>query len=361
MPDLYGKSYTREELAQRVGCMEQVCGVQRITLADGNEAGVEAFNFSTGGGLEFQVLAGRGMDIGRATYRSYPLAWMSPTGVLASPYFEPEGFGWLRGFYGGLMTSCGLTYAGAPCTDGDEELGLHGRISYIPARHVCSGASWHNGDYLMYVQGEMREATVFGPNIVLTRRISSMLGHPVIHVQDVVENQGFVPQEHMLVYHCNLGFPLMDESTELVAPSAEVRGQKDFAQATLDTHASFAAPELIDERVYYHKLHANEDGSTTVAVVNRELGAGIAVAFSLNINELPNLVQWKMPGMGTYVMGIEPANCLVEGRTLERERGTLQVMEPGETRRYTMTISVYEGPEAIDGLVNSIRAIGSAG
>lgn len=358
MPELYGKSYSRDELRKRVGRMEQVGGIRRVTLADGNEAGVEAFDVRTGSGLDFTVLAGRGLDIGAATYRSYPLAWMSATGVPHAAYFEPEGLGWLRGFYGGLLTTCGLTYAGAAHTDGEEELGLHGRISYLPARYVCSGASWHEDDYLMYVQGEMRETTVFGPNLVLTRRISAMLGHPVIHMQDVVENQGFKPQEHMLLYHCNLGFPLMDANTELVAPSAEVEGLQDFAKDTVDSHAAFAEPRDISERVYYHRLHANEDGSTTVAVVNRELGAGIAVAFTFNVNQLPSMAQWKLPGLGTYVMGVEPANCRVEGRAKERARGTLQVMQPGETRTYTMTISVYEGPEPIDQLVAGIRAMG---
>ncbi|MGC9320227.1 MAG: aldose 1-epimerase family protein [Armatimonadota bacterium] len=358
MAELYGRSYTREELTERVGSMDQVAGVRRITLADGNEKGVDAFEVRTGGGLDFTVLAGRGMDVGQATYRSYPLAWQSCTGVPAASYFEPEGLGWLRGFHGGLVTTCGLTYAGAPATDGEEQLGLHGRVSYTPARHISSGASWHNGDYLMYVEGQMREASVFGPNMVLTRRISSMLGHPVLHIQDVVENQGFQPQEHMLVYHCNLGFPLMDATTELVAPSREVVGQEEFAQETVDSHASFDAPQQIDERVYYHQLHAAEDGSTQVGVVNRELGAGVGIYFNLNVNELPYLVQWKMPGQGTYVMGIEPANCHVEGRPAERERGTLQVMEPGESRSYTMTIGIVEGPEGIDQLVSSIRSLG---
>lgn len=355
MPELFGNTYTPEELRQRVGSMEQVAGIRRMTLADGNEKGVEAFDVTTGGGLDFTVLAGRGMDIGRARYRGYPLAWQSSTGVPAAAFFEPEGLGWLRGFHGGLVTTCGLTYAGAPAVDGEEELGLHGRVSYTPAKHISSGASWHEDDYLMYVEGEMRESSVFGPNMVLTRRISAMLGHPVIHMQDLVENEGFEPQEHMLVYHCNLGFPLMGEGTELVAPSATVEGQEEFAQETVDSHASFDAPQQVDERVYYHTLSALEDGSTQVGVVNRDLGLG--VYFTLNVNELPYLAQWKMPGRGTYVMGVEPANCHVEGRPAERERGTLQVMEPGETRQYTMTIGIVEGQDGIDQLVNSIRSL----
>ena len=358
MPALYGKSYSKDELRKRVGTIDQVAGVRKIELAEGNERGVEAFDFRTGGGLDFTVLAGRGMDIGAATYRSYPLAWLSSTGVPAASYFEPEGFGWLRGFHGGLISTCGLTYAGAPCTDGDEELGLHGRVSNIPAKNLCHGASWHDDNYVMYAQGDMRESIVFGPNIVMTRRVSAILGHPMLHVQDIVENQGFVPQEHMMVYHCNFGFPLMDANTELIAPDAEVRGQKEFATETLDSHTAFAEPSQIDERCYYHKLNAGEDGNTMVAMVNRELGAGIGVGITYNVDMLPNLVQWKMPCEGTYVMGLEPANCLVEGRDLERERGTLQVLEPGESRTYDLTFNIYEGPEALEQLENGISALG---
>lgn len=358
MPALYGKRYEMDELRKRVGSLDQVGGVRRIELADGNERGIEAFEFRTGGGLDFTVLAGRGMDIGAVTYRSYPLAWISPTGVPAASYFEPEGLGWLRGFHGGLIATCGLTYAGAPGPDGDEDLGLHGRVSNIPAKNLSYGASWHEDNYVMYAQGEMRESIVFGPNMVMTRRVSAILGHPMLHVQDIVENQGFAPQEHMIVYHCNLGFPLMDANTELIAPSAEVRGQTQYAQETIESHASFADPGDVGERVYYHRLNADEDGNTMVGVVNRELGAGIGLAFTFNVNALPNLVQWKMPGQGTYVMGIEPANCLVEGRAKERERGTLQVLEPGESRTYDLTFNIYEGPEAIDQLINGIRALG---
>ena len=358
MPALYGKSYSMDDLRKRVGCMEQVGGVRRIELADGNEKGVEAFEFRTGGGLDCTVLAGRGMDIGPATYRSYPLAWVSSTGAPAASYFEPEGLGWLRGFHGGLITTCGLTYAGAPGPDGDQDLGLHGRISNIPAKHISSGGNWHEDDYVIYVEGQMRETSVFGPNVVMTRRISSVLGHPVLHVQDTVVNEGFAPQEHMLLYHCNIGFPLLSANTELVTSSAEVAGLQDFAKETVDSHAAFAEPGQVDERVYNHRLNANEDGSTTVAVINRELGAGIALALTFNTKLLPNLAQWKMPGEGTYVLGVEPANCRTEGRAAERERGTLQVLQPNESRTYTLTFSIYEGPEAIDQLVESIQALG---
>ena len=359
MPELYGKELKQYQLLERVGGLDQVGGVRRVMLTEGKEAGVEALEFRTGSGLDFTVYAGRALDIGPATYRGYPLAWLSPTGVPGAAYFEPEGLGWLRSFYGGLLMTCGLTYAGAPATDEDEELGLHGRIAHVPAKNVCHGGTWEGDDYVMFAEGQMREASVFGPNMVLTRRITARLGEDSLTVHDTVENQGFAPQEHMILYHCNLGYPLLDADTELVAPSAAIQGRDEYSQETIRRCTRFAEPEPgVEERVYYHDLNARDDGSTTVAAVNRGLGEGLAVCFEFNKNQLTNLSQWKLPGQGTYVLGIEPGNCRVEGRPAERERGTLQVLEPGEAREYSLTVSVAEGKRELDELVKSIKSIG---
>ena len=56
----------------------------------------------------------------------------------------------------------------------------------------------------------------------------------------------------------------------------------------------------------------------------------------------PVLVEWKMMGEGMYVVGVEPANCRVEGRVKERERGTLEMLDPLEKRNYRIGIS-FEG------------------
>ena len=71
----------------------------------------------------------------------------SPVGEAHPAYFEPEGTRRLRTF-GGLLTTCGLTYAGAPSTDAGEDLGLHGRVS--PARrNVHVDAEWDGDDYVV--------------------------------------------------------------------------------------------------------------------------------------------------------------------------------------------------------------------
>ena len=68
----------------------------------------------------------------------------------------------------------------------------------------------------------------------------------------------------------------------------------------------------------------------------------VTLRLSWGIETLPNLTEWKMPAAGVYALGIEPANCRVEGRVAERERGTLEMLEPGEKRTYYLEIEVLD-------------------
>ena len=76
-------------------------------------------------------------------------------------------------------------------------------------------------------------------------------------------------------------------------------------------------------------------------------GQGLGVYLRYRQAELPRFTQWKMVCAGTYVTGLEPANCLVEGRDKDRARGILQFLEPGESREYLLEIGVLDGQEAI--------------
>ena len=59
---------------------------------------------------------------------------------------------------------------------------------------------------------------VFGENLVLTRRIEAQLGGRAIAILDRVENRGFRPTPHMLLYHFNFGWPLLDQGSRFLAP-----------------------------------------------------------------------------------------------------------------------------------------------
>jgi hypothetical protein len=139
MTNLFGTSFTRSELLQHVGDLSQLAGVRVGELGDGFERGVRVADFRTGSGLAFTVLVDRGLDIGWADFGGAALAWRSPAPAAAPAFFEPAGLGWLRGFSGGLVTTCGLTYFGAPVVDEGQALGLHGRASF---RHSFCLRRW---------------------------------------------------------------------------------------------------------------------------------------------------------------------------------------------------------------------------
>lgn len=359
MARLYGREFSRYELMRKIGDISQVAGAKSYQLTDGNEKGVEAVDFRTGTGFSFTVLPGRGMDISYAEYNGQPLCWRSATGDVGPSYFEPEGLGWLRGFYGGLVVTCGMTYAGAPCTDEEKELGLHGRMSYTPAKNVWTDGQWEGDEYVMWTQGKVREASVFGENIVLTRKVRARLGESKFHLHDVVENLGFEPVPHMYLYHINGGFPAVDEDSVLLSPTQEAVPRDEDAQVDAEHYYRFEPPTPgFKERVYYHDMIPDVDGYIHAALVNKNFNDGQGFGFYIKYckSQLPRFIEWKMNGEGTYVVGMEPANCLVEGRSKERERGTLQFLKPGEKREYKLEIGVLTSIEDMEALEKLIKS-----
>ncbi|HUV05301.1 MAG TPA: aldose 1-epimerase family protein [Armatimonadota bacterium] len=360
MPKLYGKDYSKKELLARVGDISQIAGVRLCTLADGVEHGVRAVDFRTGSGLDFSVLVDRGLDISTAAYKGQPLAWRSSTGDVSPALYEEPGFGWLRSFYGGLLVTCGLTYAGAPSVDKAKALGLHGRVSNLPASHVSADAAWQDDEYIIWACGRVRETAVFGENVELQRCITARLGEPRIWICDRVTNLGYQETEHMILYHMNIGFPVIDEGSRLIAPVKSSRPRDADAEMEKELYASFPAPAAgFRERVYYLDMAEAADGTVTAALVNPDLnsGEGFGMYVKYPKRELPKFSEWKMTGEGTYVVGLEPGNCWVEGRPKERELGTLQFLSPGESREYRLEIGVLSSKAEIAGLEEDVRLI----
>lgn len=343
MPSIFGKQFSKSELLKLVGDVSQVGGVSRIVLADGPHSGVEAVEFRTGSGLSFLAVPGRGLDITLAEHCGRPLAWRSPVGEVNAFFYEDRGLNWLRSFPGGLVTTCGLTYLGAPCTDEGEELGLHGRFSNTPASNVAVDGEWEGNEYRMWASGKVREARLFGENILLKRKVSALLGQNKIWIDDIVTNEGPRTTPHMILYHVNAGYPVLDAETRFISPSVDVKPRDEVAAPGIERYYISEPPTSgFQEQVYYHEMAADSDGYTFSALVNKNTASGEPFGFYVRYkkNELPKFIQWKMNGTQEYVFGMEPANCWVEGRDKERERGTLQFLEPGESRSYHMEIGV---------------------
>jgi len=347
MATLFGTSFTRKEILSHVGDLSQVAGIRLMRLSEGKEADLRVADFRTGSGLRFQVNLDRGMDISMAEYRGVPLAWRSPVGDVHPAYFEPEGLGWLRSFPGGLMTGCGLTQVGAPSEDEGQRLGLHGRLSHTPATDIQTNTRWEGDDCLFRLEGAVREFTMFGENLLLERAVEATLGRSSLLLRDRVRNEADRTTPLMLLYHINVGWPILAEGSRLVMHSRTTEPRDRRAEAGLSEATRFSRPiPRFSEQVYYHDLVPDGNGRVSVALVNGELRLGLYLSYSLD--ELPRFTEWKMLGEGTYVLGMEPANCRVGGRAAERAAGTLQHLEPGEERHFSLEIGILDGPDEIE-------------
>lgn len=338
MAQLFGREYSRRQVAQRVGDLIQVAGVERFTYDEGVGDGVRAARVRSGGGLDFTVLLSRGMDIGAASWKGTPFAWVSATGWAHPHAFVPEWRGWLQTFHGGLLTGCGLSNAGAANQDGDENLGIHGRLSHIPAEQAAAWTDWDADEATVFVEGTMREATVFGENLRLRRTVSAPVGGSSMTITDTVVNEGFKTSPLMLLYHLNFGWPLVDEGTRIVVPEGTRTTARDaVAEKGLREATTLSAPVPgYDEQCFFHEVPS---GPVSVEMVNP---SGFGVRIEYDTAAFPYLTQWKMMGEGEYVCGIEPANCRVLGRAAERAAGRLQHIEPGETRRFSVTLTAFD-------------------
>jgi len=348
---LHGQQLERGALARRSGDLAAAGGVRSVVLDNGAERGIRVLEFRTGSGLAFDVLVDRAMDIGPAEHKGRSFGWRSSTGFRhpgLHEYADEGGLSWLRSF-SGLMVTAGLDHTLFTAEVDAAQYhyphrsrvwnGLHGRVANLPAELVGAGTTWHGDRCVLWAEGEVRQAAVFGENLRLHRRIEADLGGDEIRLADTVTNAGFEPNPHMFLYHVNLGWPLVDEGTRFVAPVTRTRWQTDSVAEQGVSHEVLPGPQPgFVEQVYEHELRADEDGRVRACLVNDRLGFGLELEWSTA--EFPHFFQWLHLREGAYAVGLEPSTHAVEGEPAARAGGTMTWLEPGGSRSYTTSFRV---------------------
>ncbi len=346
MVELWGRQWSRTGLLARVGRLEQLAGVQLTEAADGAERGVRLLRFATGAGFDFEVLVDRGSDIGRAWFLGRPLAWWSPVGLIGPWYHDSSGIEWFRGFPGGLVSTCGLDHTLLGGTDDatvfnyphrqTETYGLHGRYTGLPARLAGYGARWQGDECVLWAEAEVSQVAIFGEQLLLTRRIEADLGGTSVRVFDTVTNLGATACPHMMLYHCNIGFPVVDAGAELCYPAPPGAC---VSEACTENYRELAGPEpAFVEECYEHDMTPDDAGYVRAEVRNRAAGLGVYQRYRKD--QLPHHVTWRQLGSGTYVVAMEPSTNRDAGRFDARERGELMYLAPGEQRHYELELGV---------------------
>ncbi|MBQ6614288.1 MAG: aldose 1-epimerase family protein [Clostridia bacterium] len=316
-----------------IGHTSQIYGVEEHRLAGGRGDGMRLLQVRNGKGLEFTVSLDRAADISRLSLSGANFGYFAPCGYVSPKYYDNVGIGFLKSFTAGFFTTCGLTAVGSPCVDDGEETPLHGTVSNIP----CETFGYWEKENKLHIKATVRDAALFSRQLLLEREYIVSLTDNEIVLKDTVKNIGSVESPLQILYHCNMGYPLLDENAKISIPSVSVAPRNEHAATDIDNCLVVEKPQNgYEEMCYFHEMH----GDTVVSIFNSKIGKGLEMHY--NADNLKYFTQWKMMGEYDYVMGLEPGNCLPDGRNVMREKGLLETLKPGEERMFEIKFKFTE-------------------
>jgi len=326
-----------------IGHPLQIRGVEKVVLQEGKGDGMHFLIVRNGIGLEVWISLDRAADLTRVIYNGKNMGYMSACGNVHPSYYDSKNAGFLKSFTAGFMTTTGLTAVGTPCIDDGEELPLHGTISNIPA--ILNGIE-ENDDGIT-IKATIRDTEIFSRKLILTRTYFISYKDDVMSIRDNVKNEDDKTCPYEVLYHCNMGYPLLSENSIVTIPNDGIKPRNDHAKENIDNALVMEKPQAnYEESCFYYDVK-NKNDIAKVGIFNKDINAGII--FSYNKKELPCFTEWKMMGRYDYVLGLEPGNCTPDGRDVLRKNGTLKFIEPnksvdsGITWKFESDINKYEG------------------
>ncbi|MDV7141814.1 DUF4432 family protein [Tropicimonas sp. TH_r6] len=313
----------RARLSELTGDRRQLAAVRCMTLDDGPARGQRVLAFSTGGGLDFWVLADRTMDIGPLWFHGMPVAWQHPAGTLTPQLHDPRsdgGTGVGRALTGFLLTG-GLDNVRQP-RDG---MPLHGTLPLTPARVTSHGEDWNASMPVLFAEGEIVSAHLGGPSFSLTRRIEAAIGGTTLHLTDCVENIGPESAAFRILYHTNFGFPAVGDGTKLTLNGADVLMHEPPSEGRYaDQGPARSFPAGADRfRATLERPAAGQ-------------WRGLSVAVEGDRQALPFVQFWSDPRPRRNIVAIEPVNC---DRNPDGTSADGMTLAPGENWTSTLSYS----------------------
>ena len=153
------------------------------------------------------------------------------------------------------------------------------------------------------------------------------------------------------------GYPLLEPEASTYCYSGKLtyRGdsvewfgkRKDFRAAPKPQEAHRGTGEVFT----YIDPKTDAKGMVLAGVVNRKRGFGVKIEFPKK--QYPRMGNWQHWGpCGSYTGALEPMTAGVEGRPVDRQRGWLRTLEPGETIELTCTITATNEKAELQKLLN---------
>jgi galactose mutarotase-like enzyme len=339
-------------------------GINARRLMGGMRGGMQAVELDNGR-LRLTVLPERGMGIWKAWLGELELGWKAPVAGPVHPQHVPVneagGLGWLVGF-DELLCRCGLESNGAPDLDaqGNVRYPLHGKIANLPAHRVSVSVDEGSGE--IAVSGVVDEARLHFTKLRLTSTVSMLPNETAFTVRDTVTNLSGSPGEFQMLYHINLGAPLLEAGARVLAPIKTLVPRNAHAAQDIDRWDQFSGPQAgYVEQVYFAHLAADAQGNTLALLRSRDGTRGASVHF--NVRELPCFLLWKNTTSEAdgYVAGIEPGTNFPNPRSFEKAQGRVVNLQPGESRELTVRVEFHASADSVAHATNAVAALQKQG
>jgi hypothetical protein len=344
---IYGLDGNRDDVRKLTSHPQQSIGCELFRSLDGDMLDQRILRIRNGE-IEIEMLVDRGFDIGRVLYRGISTQWVSPAGFRHPHSFtpsaiEPDGWGWLRSWQGGFLSTIGIDHVGGPVAHPNRHLHpaitaerrfVGGFISLSPTTIDKVEVDWDKGT--ITAQATVRQAAAFAEHLVMTRTISMNIGEAKFHLQDVIRNDGYIEEPVQLLYHINLGWPFLAPGTKLKTSTPELLAQIATVKDSDDPSVMPSPTPRDVERVW----DWNAKPGKQFAELTNENTAGrgkMSMKLEWDGNELPHFMQWRNACESLYVQGLEPATTGLKGRAEDNSHaGPSPELHPGKSREFNL-------------------------
>jgi len=316
-------------------------GIKYHQIQSGKSAGMHCLSIDTGS-VTTTILPDRGMGLWKCWSGDLEFGWQSPVTGPVNPSLVPvhdaSGIGWLEGF-DELLVRCGLQSNGAPefAENGTVRYPLHGRIANLPAHRLDIQIDVENG--ILDVTGAVSESRFLIYSLELQTRYRFRVGSPVIEIIDTVTNRSSQLGSMQLLYHINVGQPVLQSGSTVHTPFRNLAPRDPHAAESIQQWNQCSGPSAgYNEQVYFVEPIGDDHNWSEAMLASADGNYGFAVHF--DTRTLPYMTLWKNTAAveDGYVVGLEPGTGFPNARSFEERNGRVVTLQGGESRTFRLKL-----------------------
>lgn len=271
----------------KISNFEQIASVRRYTLKGGRGEGLNVIDCDNGK-IRFLLNENKALDMMQLYHEGQNLSFLSKNA------FTLENTSFEKRFEGGMVYTCGIDNIGR--RDGFE---LHGTLHTLKAEVIKAECNEEG----ITVEAIVRDTALFGKNLVFKRRVFCAIGSEQVIIDDTLINEGFKEENYCLLYHINVGYPMLDEVGKIIANVKGVATSNEWAKGKQNAMYEIEKPQPNNpETCYYLDLEQPK-----ISLINERIKKKFTVEYSKET--LPCFLEWKSMSSGDYALGLEPCTC----------------------------------------------------